>query len=455
MSVASKPSSISRSRGGVGVDRFYNPPPVRRRQQQQQLEQQKQREMLHNRNIPKQKSSSSLESNRIESSSSSCSSSPSELTTTTSSSNLDRFLEHTNPFVSAQFFSKTRMRELRSGDGEVNPYFVLGDLWESFKEWSVYGAGVPLVLNGSESVIQYYVPYLSGIQLFRDPSMPSLRPSRDAERKPAMVNWNVVSTLECEVLSFQNLVSSLVEKWRLGEDSDSDSFRETSSDGSSEFDPEQRVNCLVQRTWCQQNLRGLNNLSLNRVPMGDKPSMGSSSDEGEFCSTQGQLIFEYLERDSPFSREPLADKASIIAVLASQFPELRTCKSCDLTPASWIAVAWYPIYRIPTGPTLQNLDACFLTFHSLSTPLKGSSMFEHHCFSHKGFPNIHDMSLKLTLPTFGLASYKFKVSVWNPDGTQECQKAASLLQAADNWLRLLQVHLPDYSFFVSRSSFCQ
>ena len=32
----------------------------------------------------------------------------------------------------------------------------------------------------------------------------------------------------------------------------------------------------------------------------------------------------------------------------------------------------YPIYRIPTGPTLKDLDACFLTFHSLSTPMRGT-----------------------------------------------------------------------------------
>lgn len=49
---------------------------------------------------------------------------------------------------------------------EFQPYFVLGDLWESFKEWSAYGAGVPLVLNDSDSVVQYYVPYLSGIQIY-------------------------------------------------------------------------------------------------------------------------------------------------------------------------------------------------------------------------------------------------------------------------------------------------
>lgn len=51
-------------------------------------------------------------------------------------------------------------------DIEYQPYFVLEDLWEAFKEWSVYGAGVPLVLNDTDSVVQYYVPYLSGLQIY-------------------------------------------------------------------------------------------------------------------------------------------------------------------------------------------------------------------------------------------------------------------------------------------------
>lgn len=48
------------------------------------------------------------------------------------------------------------------------PYFVLGDIWESFAEWSAYGTGVPLVLNNKDRVIQYYVPSLSGIQIYAD-----------------------------------------------------------------------------------------------------------------------------------------------------------------------------------------------------------------------------------------------------------------------------------------------
>lgn len=56
---------------------------------------------------------------------------------------------------------------------ELHPYFVLGDLWESIKEWSAYGAGVPLVLNGNEFVTQYYSVSLSAIQLYIDPLKPS------------------------------------------------------------------------------------------------------------------------------------------------------------------------------------------------------------------------------------------------------------------------------------------
>lgn len=60
------------------------------------------------------------------------------------------------------------MRGWKTCNVEYKPYFVLGDLWESFKEWSAYGAGVPLILNNTDCVVQYYVPYLSGIQIYGD-----------------------------------------------------------------------------------------------------------------------------------------------------------------------------------------------------------------------------------------------------------------------------------------------
>ncbi|RRT71512.1 hypothetical protein B296_00001877 [Ensete ventricosum] len=75
------------------------------------------------------------------------------------------------------------------------------------------------------------------------------------------------------------------------------------------------------------------------------------------------------------------------------------------------------------------------------------------CEAH-GTRSVRDVkrSVKLTLPVFGLASYKFRGSIWTSNGVHERQLSSSLLQAADNWLRLLRVDHPDYSFFVSHYS---
>jgi hypothetical protein len=49
-------------------------------------------------------------------------------------------------------------------------YFTLADLWNRYDEWSAYGAGVPIALNNGETLVQYYVPYLSAIQIFTSSS---------------------------------------------------------------------------------------------------------------------------------------------------------------------------------------------------------------------------------------------------------------------------------------------
>ncbi|KAH1088411.1 hypothetical protein GLYMA_07G243400v4 [Glycine max] len=360
----------------LGENRFYSPPPLRKHKEKQE-QQRSSLSRTSSENRPGSSSDCSISSRA-----------------TSDMSNLDRLLEHITPLVPAQYFPKTNSRRWKSREAELHPYFVLGDLWESFKEWSAYGAGVPIVLNGSESVTQYYNVSLSAIQLYIDPSKPSTR-----LRKPS-------------------------------QESDSESARETSSDSSSGYCHERGAKS-VHGSRNHLNVMDASNHTLERVSQG-KPFMGSSSDETESCSPPGQLIFEYFEHETPYNREPLANK---ISDLARQFPELKTYWSCDLSPASWVSFAWYPIYRIPTGPTLQSLSACFLTFHSLSTALQS-----------------RDIS-KLSLPIFGLASHKFKVSLWDPDGVSECQKANSLLRAAENWLRLLRVNHPDYNYFMSHYAY--
>ncbi|CAN6907482.1 unnamed protein product [Brassica oleracea] len=303
-----------------------------------------------------------------------------------SSNNVERFLESVTPSVPAHYLPKTMVKERRGSDvvelQQPPPYFVLGDVWESFAEWSAYGTGVPLSLNNNNSyyedrVFQYYVPSLSAIQLYADSHPLSSR--------------------------------------RLSEESDSD-FKDSSSEGSS-----------------SESERGL---SLRKEHLED-----SSSDDGQPLSSQGRLIFEYLERDLPYIREPFADK---MCDLASSFPELKTLRSCDLLPSSWFSVAWYPIYKIPTGPTVKDLDACFLTYHSLHTPFQADAGVTTQSMCEV---QPRESVEKTMLHVFGLATYKLRGSVWTSTKGSGHQLVNSLFKAADNWLRLRHVNHPDFIFF--------
>ncbi|XP_010279345.1 PREDICTED: uncharacterized protein LOC104613287 isoform X2 [Nelumbo nucifera] len=365
---------------GHGEDRFYNPVKARRNHHQQQQQQQQLHRARNNgaaNPAPWTNGKALLTENRelenrVESEEPSKPiAMPASEPAVVPSSNLDQFLESTTPSVPAQYLSKTRMRGWRTCDVEFQPYFNLGDLWESFKEWSAYGAGVPLILNGSDCVVQYYVPYLSAIQIYGESTRSSCKTRQ------------------------------------LGEDSDGDYYRDSSSDGSSDCELE-RGGKFPREQWNHYHLPSETSLRMERLSLREEIALqeGFSSDDGESGNSCGCLLFEFLERDPPYSREPLADK---ISDLASRFPELKTLRSCDLLPTSWVSVAWYPIYRIPTGPTLRDLDACFLTFHSLSTPMQGGR----------------------NAPT-PLVAY--------PNGMD------------DNWLRLLQVNHPDFQFFVSHGT---
>lgn len=403
--------AVSRSHG---ADRFYNPPAMRRQQQLQKQQQQQQRQPVLRAAKAEAAVVAAEVGNRTDSDDSTNTTTLSKTPSVCSASpprppinvtNLDRLMESVTPFVPAQHFSVVNVRGRRAREAEPNLYYCLGDLWEAFNEWSVYGVGVPILLNGKDSIIQYYVPFLSGIQLYVDPSKPSSRV-------------------------------------RPGEEGDAESSRETSSGGSSDCEVERRSISSSDGLRNQHSLVNLNAQRLNRLSLSDKAVTVSSSDETEISKSLGQLMFEYLEHEQPHHRRPLADK---IAVLASQFPELKTCRSADLLPSSWISVAWYPIYRIPMGPTLRDLDASFLTFHTLSTQSRVQPRY-HGATGRKVLGNVNACS-RISLPVFGLATYKLKTSILSPGGPHESEQENSLLQDADSWLRRLHVILPDYQFF--------
>lgn len=296
-------------------------------------------------------------------------------------SNLHRFLQHTTPRVFSQSLSETCLRGLCSQgtkDCEKN-FFSLTDLWDRFDEWSAYGAGVPILLNSRETVMQYYVPYLSGIQLYAS-----------AESG----------------LSFKS-------RRRLGDDSDGSEmdYRDSNSETCSSDGEVERVS---------------------------GPATWSSLDVSERIQPGETLLFEYFESAAPSHRVPLFDK---VRNLAGQFSGMKTLCSNDISESSWLSVAWYPIYRIPMGPTLKDLTACFLTYHSLSTSCTGDA---------NALNGTHSMcGTQMLLHPFGLSGYKFRGPVWTLAGARDRHQTTSLLKSSDDWLRRLHVRHPDFDYFMA------
>nr|KYP31557.1 hypothetical protein KK1_048049 [Cajanus cajan] len=312
----SSASSLTRT---TGSNRFYSPPVFRKNQRQQQ----------------RRFGSGAVEPH---------SKTASDELTLSETSNLDRLLAALTPSVPAQSSCEPRMKGRKTGESSTGSYFRLEDLWEAFREWSAYGAEVPVIGDGGvdEATKMYYVPSLSAMQLY------------------------ALSTR------------------RLGEE--------------------------------------------------DNNGAGSNN---ETSNSPGQLVYEYL-----------------VSILASEFPFLKKYRSCDISPFSWFSVAWYPIYRIPVGSSLKRVDACFLTFHSLSMSVHYpmiSQPLSHPC---RGGRKVHGVegSLDISLHPFALASYKLRGSILAPNRDSEWQKLDSLLQDAGVWLHTLQVKHPDYQYFVNRSS---
>ncbi|KAI4349702.1 hypothetical protein L6164_010264 [Bauhinia variegata] len=393
-----------------GSDRFYNPPAVRRNQQlleQQQLQKQLQRPLKSDRRVDPVEPDTLTDSDEsaLSRPSSACSFTPPRTANLTI---LDRLIASVTPFVPAKFLTEPRMKGWRTPEADGEPYFCLEDLWESVREWSAYGVTVSVNLNGINPVKQYYVPLLSAIQVYIEPRR--LR--------------------------------------KLSEDSDTESLKETSSVGSNDCEMEKRTKGGFDVAWPPLNLINANARRLSKLTLLDRTPMSSSIDESEVCNSPGLLAYEFIELDRPHVRKPFHDKVN---ELAEDFPDLKKYRSCDLLPSSWFSVAWYPIYRIPVGSTLKNVEASFLTYHPLSTHPRGKNQPQFHASSGKKVHGV-DASPKFSLPVFGLASYKLKDSILTSDGPSERQQEKSLFQAAEIWLRHLDVNHHDFRFFNDRNS---
>ncbi|XP_027358327.1 uncharacterized protein LOC113867294 isoform X2 [Abrus precatorius] len=318
-----------------------------------------------------------------------------------SPSNLERFLQCVTPLVPSQTLPQSCFNDLNSlwqplGKDTIE-CFTLKDLWDCYYEWSAFGAGAPVMLEDGDTVTQYYVPYLSAIQIYSNKSVSASRNRRE----------------DSDGVEFES------DSW--SDDSGSDKLSRSLSDNSS-------------KAW-------------------DAVSEDSSCDqEGSWPSRDklGYLYLQYTEMASPYSRVPLMEK---IPELARSHPALMTLKSVDLSPASWMAVSWYPIYTIPSRKNEKDLEACFLTFHTLSSSFQGNDLS---CSmgweSNVGEKYKKKESGYVSLPPFGLATYKMQGDLWLNPEPYDNERISYLYSAADSWLKQLNVHHHDFIFFTLHST---
>lgn len=281
-------------------------------------------------------------------------------------------------------------------------------MWDLYDEWSAYGAGVPIVLNTGETVVQYYVPYLSALQIYTTNDMRSSTNFRNVRDE---------SDGDLEM-----------------RDSISDSCSDTESGNLSE-----RSSSFRSDSYNSSERSGLWDVASEDYSLPDHDSMWHMHDR------LGYLGLEYFEQAVPYARVPLMEK---VHQLARGFPDLMSLKSTDLSPASWMSVAWYPIYHIPTGRTVRDLSACFLTYHTLSISFQENENGLENARIDLGKTNRKDGHY-ISLPPFGLSTYKLQGSIWTSAGCVDQQRIISLSSSADSWLKQLRVRHPDFEFFNS------
>lgn len=173
----------------------------------------------------------------------------------------------------------------------------------------------------------------------------------------------------------------------------------------------------------------------------------------------GELIFEYFETEQPSLRPPLFEKIKDLSSLnlSGDSEKLQNVKLCDLHPASWYCVAWYPVYRVPHG----NFRASFLTYHSLGKLVQQMPSPDMSGGQHT----------RIVCPVVGLQGYNDKGEQWFelrcPDSSKpHCaevvkERLRTLKQGALAMARAAIPrgsekssvnHHPDFEFFLSRST---
>lgn len=256
-------------------------------------------------------------------------------------SNLDSFFSHSAPVVPV----------LPSSAG---PAFALADLWQSMEEWSSYGVEIPLRVPAADvgQITQCYVPYLSAIQIFNVAGHRCLPAcargyGSDSEEMDSLLSDVSSMDMSCSDSGCCSTCTGCSSMSAASSDYESAGGRWREVAAAHMLGRQCRtVQCCSGATLRKPGYNGCSKATDNEP---------------------GELLYEFTEEIMPHCREPLTER---VAQLSNEFPGLTTLRSCDIHPSSWFSIAWYPLYRLPaTGRTIRDLNACFLTFHSLAAPL--------------------------------------------------------------------------------------
>ncbi|KAG8043918.1 hypothetical protein GUJ93_ZPchr0458g22733 [Zizania palustris] len=211
--------------------------------------------------------------------------------------------------------------------------------------------------------------------------------------------------------------------------------------------------------------------SLSAIQLFEQSKNNLDHQFGSDNEDHGRLMFEYFESEHPSLRPPLFEKIKqLVGGENISTPQifgdpmlLESLELCDLHPASWFCVAWYPICRIPQG----NCRAAFLTYHSLG------KLVPQMCSPDKARELTH-----LVSPVVGFWNYNDKGEQWfqlrdpevKPMTSDDAPKAARAeilkqrLQTLTHGASVLSSMVvpkangesmnqhPDYEFFLSRSN---
>ncbi|EOA20916.1 hypothetical protein CARUB_v10001251mg [Capsella rubella] len=350
--------------------------------------------------------------------------------------NFERLLECSAPRVPVRYYTERKGSSSSSssasgakvGDEEVRrPCIVLDDIWSALEEWSSFGREVRISVDGFDEMVKYHlVPYLSAIQIF------TIKPFSDDDPRSSAIGTDGTVTGSAETDSSSKPIVNA------GSAEPDSSSKAIVNDGSAEPDSSSKPIVNAGSAEPDSSSKSIVNAGAAEPESSSKPI--------ENADHMGYLYYQFNETEKPYDRFPLTLKFT--DDLAEKHPGLSTLKSSDLSPYSWIAIAWYPIYSIPSVPNKKGMAAAFLTYHSLK-PM---------------FPETTDKDVKgkeegvlgereVELPAFAAVTYRAVGDVWIMPGTPDKLTIEMYEQAASSWLRTVSFFHNDFNFFMSQKFF--